>query len=131
AGGDARTGREVFRKTCAVCHRLYDEGGQVGPELTHANRKDRDYLLVNIVDPSAVIRKEFMAYRAELEDGRVLSGLIAAQAAGALTFAAANGERSTVPRAQIKSLEESAVSLMPEGLLQTLKPQELRDLFSY
>jgi putative heme-binding domain-containing protein len=43
----------LFRKHCATCHKLFDEGEAIGPDLTHANRKDRDYLLVSIVDPSA------------------------------------------------------------------------------
>ena len=68
--GDSVRGREIYKKTCAICHRLYDEGNQVGPDLTHANRKDRDYLLVNIVDPSAVIRKEYLNYNLETTDGR-------------------------------------------------------------
>lgn len=129
--GDAARGHEVFKKTCAVCHRLFGEGSQIGPDLTGANRKDRDYLLLNIVDPSAVIRKEFMSFTVQTSDGRVLTGLLAEQSADALTLLASNGERTNIPRSQIKSLDESKTSLMPEGLLHTLKPQELRDLFAY
>jgi putative heme-binding domain-containing protein len=129
--GDAVQGRELFKKTCGVCHRLYGEGGQIGPDLTGANRKDRDYLLVNIVDPSATIRKEYLNYNLETTDGRTLTGLIADQSADQITLVAANAERTTVRRDQIKSLTESQVSLMPENLLSALKPQELRDLFSY
>ena len=129
--GDALRGHEIFKKTCAICHRLFDEGAQIGPDLTHINRKDRDYLLVNIVDPSAVIRKEFLNYNLETTDGRFLNGLIAEQTADRITLLAANNERTTVSREQIKTLQESPVSLMPENLLTALKPQELRDLFSY
>ena len=129
--GDSVRGREIYKKTCAICHRLYDEGNQVGPDLTHANRKDRDYLLVNIVDPSAVIRKEYLNYNLETTDGRFLTGLIAEQSADRVTILAANNERTTIARDQIKTLQESPVSLMPENLLNGLKPQELRDLFSY
>jgi putative membrane-bound dehydrogenase-like protein len=129
--GDPVRGRELFTKTCGVCHRLYNEGAQIGPDLTGANRKDRDYLLVNIVDPSATIRKEYLNYNLETTDGRTLTGLIAEQSADQITLVAANAERTTVRRDQIKSLNESSVSLMPENLLSALKPQELRDLFSY
>jgi putative heme-binding domain-containing protein len=131
ANGDPVQGRELFKKTCGVCHRLYAEGGQIGPDLTTANRQDRDYLLVNIVDPSAVIRKEFLNYNLETTDGRVLSGLIAEQSADRITLLGANNERTVISRDQIKSLRESSVSLMPEGLLTSLKPQELRDLFAF
>ncbi len=129
--GDPARGRELFVKTCATCHRLFDEGGQVGPDLTHANRKDRDFLLASLVDPSAVIRKEFLSYNIETADGQFFSGLIAEQSPNSVTLVAANAERTTISRDKIKSLDESAVSLMPEGLLQSLRPQDLRDLFSY
>lgn len=131
ASGDTTRGHELFTKTCAICHRLFNEGAQVGPDLTGANRKDRDYLLVNIVDPSAVIRKEFLNYNVETVDGQFLTGLIAEQTADRITLLAANNERMTIAREKIKSLQESPVSLMPENLLNGLKPQELRDLFAY
>jgi putative membrane-bound dehydrogenase-like protein len=129
--GDPGRGRELFVKTCAACHRLFGEGAQVGPDLTHANRKDRDYLLASLVDPNAVVRTEFLSYHVETTDGRFVSGVIAEQTPNSVTLVTANTERMTLGRHQIKSLAESAVSLMPEGVLQALKPQELRDLFSF
>ena len=129
--GDARAGRELYRKHCAVCHRLFGEGETVGPDLTHANRKDRDSLLVGIVDPSALIRKEYVSYVVQTTDGRILTGLMAAQTPGSITLLAAKNERTTLAREKIESIQESPASLMPENLLQPLKPQELRDLFSY
>ncbi len=129
--GDPVHGHALFQRTCASCHRLFDEGNRIGPDLTHANRKDRDYLLVSIVDPSAVIRREYLSYVVHLRDGRVLTGLIVEQTAGSITLVNAMNQRTTVPRDQVEVLEESPVSLMPENLLKDLKPQELRDLFSY
>ena len=131
ASGDAARGHEVFLKTCSVCHELYGEGEKVGPELTHANRQDKDFLLASIVDPSAVIRKEFLNYSVELSDGRVISGVIVEQSASSLTVAGARNERTTVSRDKVVSIQESSVSLMPEGLLHPLTPQERRDLFAY
>ena len=72
----APDGASIYKKHCATCHRLFDEGIAVGPDLTHANRKDRDYLLVSIVDPSAVVRKEYLSYTVETTDGRLLNGLL-------------------------------------------------------
>jgi putative heme-binding domain-containing protein len=129
--GDARAGRELYRKHCAVCHRLFGEGETVGPDLTHANRKDRDSLLVSLVDPSALIRKEYVSYIVQTTDGRVLTGVMAAQTPGSITLLTAKNERTTLAREKIESIQESPASLMPENLLQPLKPQELRDLFSY
>jgi putative membrane-bound dehydrogenase-like protein len=129
--GDPARGRELFGKHCAGCHRLFGEGNLVGPDLTHANRKDRDYLLASIVDPSAVIRKEYLSYTVQTADGRVLTGLVVEQTPGSITLLNARNERTAVPREKIEALEESPVSLMPEGLLKGLRPDELRDLFAY
>jgi putative heme-binding domain-containing protein len=130
-GGDATRGREMFLKTCGVCHAFFGEGQSVGPDLTHSNRHDRDYLLTSVVDPSVVIRKEFLSYNIELTDGRVLSGLISEQAGNGITLVSGQNEKVTIGRGQIASMQESQVSLMPEGLLHALSPQELRDLFAY
>jgi putative membrane-bound dehydrogenase-like protein len=129
--GDPRKGRELFRKHCATCHRLFDDGERLGPDLTHANRKDRDFLLVSLVDPSAVIRKEYQGFVVQTSDGRTLTGLIVEQSAGSITLADARNHRTTVARDKIESLQESPVSLMPENILKDLRPQELRDLFGY
>jgi putative membrane-bound dehydrogenase-like protein len=129
--GNPARGHELFTKHCAVCHRLFGEGNLVGPELTHANRKDRDYLLASIVDPSAVIRKEYLSYTVQTVDGRFLTGLIAEQTPGTITLLDARNERTIVLRGKIEALQESPVSLMPEGLLKSLRPEDLRDLFSY
>jgi putative heme-binding domain-containing protein len=129
--GDAKNGHAVFTKSCAVCHELFGEGEKVGPELTHANRKDKDFLLASIVDPSAVVRKEFINYNIETSDGRVLNGLVAEQNGSSVTLAVAKNEKTTVSRDKIVSMRESEISLMPEGLMHGLTPQERRDLFSY
>ena len=129
--GSAVAGRDLFRKHCATCHKLFDEGETVGPDLTHANRKDREFLLVSIVDPSAVIRKEYLAYNVQTTDGRFFTGLIAEQTPSAVTLLDGKNQRTKIAREKIDSLVESPVSLMPEDTLKPLKPLELRDLFSY
>ncbi len=129
--GDAKNGHAVFLKSCAGCHELFGEGEKIGPELTHANRADKDFLLTSIVDPGAVIRKEFMNFNIETRDGRVLNGLIVEQNGNNVTLVGPKNEKITLNRDQIVSIAESSVSLMPEGLLHALTPEELRDLFSY
>jgi putative membrane-bound dehydrogenase-like protein len=130
AKGDITNGKALFTKHCAACHKLNGDGGTLGPDLTHANR-DRDYLLVSLVDPSSVIRKEYLSYTAETQDNRLVTGIITAQMPGSVTLTNAKVEATTLKREEIVSLRESPVSLMPEGLLAALKPQELRDLFAY
>ncbi len=127
----AGTGREIFKTNCATCHRLFGDGNRIGPDLTTANRKDRDFLLVSIVDPSVQIRKEFLAYVVTTDDGRVVTGLIGEQTAPSITLVGPKNERTTIRRGEIEEIRESPQSLMPERLLDPLKPQQLRDLFSY
>jgi putative membrane-bound dehydrogenase-like protein len=129
--GDPIRGHELFKNTCAVCHTLFGEGKKVGPDLTHANRPDREFLLASIVDPSAAIRKEFAAYQFELTDGRQLSGVIIEQNAGMVVVGNSTEERVVIPQSNVASMRESTISLMPEGLLKPFKPQDVRDLFSY
>ncbi len=131
AKGHAKRGAELFKKHCATCHALFDQGGKIGPDLTKANRSDRAALLANIVDPSAVIRKQYLSYVIETTRGRVLTGIVAEEDAGSVTLVDAKDNRTKVPRSRIEFMQESATSLMPEKLLDQLKPQELRDLFAY
>lgn len=129
--GDPARGQELFRKHCAVCHRLFGEGNAVGPDLTTANRHDRGALLANLVDPSAVVRREYLGWVLETTSGQVLTGLLVAEDGASITLVDAQGRRQSLARSDIASLAESPVSLMPERLLEPLSPEELRDLFSY
>ena len=84
ADGDAAQGRRLFEQRCAQCHRLFGSGQATGPDLTGANRGDLDYLIENIVDPSGVVSQNYRLSLVQLEDGRVLSGLILSQDAKTL-----------------------------------------------
>ena len=129
--GDAGRGRAVFVKHCATCHLFFGEGKAVGPDLTQANRGDRDYLLVSLVDPSAVVRKEYQNAVVSTRDGRVLTGIVDESDPGRLTVLAAGGERTIVARVDVEAVKPSPVSLMPDNLYRSLSPDDLRDLFGY
>jgi putative heme-binding domain-containing protein len=129
--GNPETGRELFRKHCATCHHLFGEGTKLGPDLTSANRADRDFLLVSLVDPSSVIRKEFVSVVVLTTDGRVETGLAVARDDGGLTIVTSKNERKSFSAGEIEEVRESSVSHMPDTLYRQFKPQELRDLFSW
>ena len=129
--GDRTAGHALFVKHCAACHTLFGEGTKVGPDLTSADRKNRNALLLNLLDPSGYVRPEFVAQTAVLLDGRVLTGVVIASSAQEITLVDTKGQKTTVPRGDIDDIRPSAQSIMPERLLETLKPQEVRDLFSY
>jgi len=130
-GGDRVAGKAVFLKNCGACHTLFGEGGKIGPDLTGADRKNRDWLLTQIVDPSAVIRPEFLAFVVNVKDGRTLTGLMAESTPDTVTLLDAKNVRSVIRRDQIEDLKGSPVSLMPEKVLDALEDQQLRDLFGY
>jgi len=128
--GDAPRGRVVFNKVCAQCHRLFDTGGNVGPDITGANRGDLDYLLQNILFPNAVIPNEYRASTIETKDGRVVMGVVKSQDATAYVVQTAT-ELVTIPKAEVDKVEESEQSMMPEGMLAQLPETEMRDLLYY
>lgn len=128
--GDAPRGRVVFNQVCAQCHHLFDSGGNVGPDITGANRGDLDYLLQNILFPNAVIPNEYRASTVELKDDRVLTGLVKSQDANSVVVQTAN-ELLTLPRAEVRKIEGSEISMMPEGLVAGLTEPQIRDLLYY
>jgi putative membrane-bound dehydrogenase-like protein len=129
--GDAEKGRAHFKTHCGACHQLFGEGAKVGPDLTTANRQDRDFLLVSLVDPSAVIRKEYVGVVVQTVDGQTVTGLPVSRADGGVTLVDAKGEKRVLAAGDIAEIRESAVSPMPDDLYRKWKPQELRDLFAY
>ncbi|HYE29832.1 MAG TPA: family 16 glycoside hydrolase [Methylomirabilota bacterium] len=128
--GDAIRGRAVFVRTCQQCHSLFDVGGKVGPDLTGSNRGDLEYILQNMVDPNAVIPNDYRTSTIEMKDDRILTGIISEQNDQSLTVLTAN-ETITLPKAEVQSVQQSDLSMMPEGLLGTLQDQEVRDLIYY
>lgn len=131
ASGNHAVGQQLFKKHCAACHQLFGEGAQVGPDLTTANRQDRDFLLVSLVDPNSVIRKEFVSVVIQTSSGRVLTGLPVERTDASITIADAKGDKQTIATSDIEELSDSPVSLMPENLCLQFQPQQLRDLFAY
>jgi putative membrane-bound dehydrogenase-like protein len=128
--GDSSRGRAIFAKTCMQCHTLFGAGGKVGPEITGANRSDLDYLLVNIMDPSAVVGKDYTATLFRTKGGRVITGIVKQEDPGSVTVATEN-DTILLPVGEIEARRQSDISMMPEGLLQNLSAQEQRDLIAY
>jgi putative membrane-bound dehydrogenase-like protein len=130
APGDLARGREVFARTCQQCHTLFGVGRALGPDLTGANRSDREYLLSNVIEPSGVVPKEYQATIARLKDGRLVTGIERERTDTAITLESENA-RSRLALNSIEELELSALSTMPDGLLDGLDPDEIRALFAY
>jgi putative heme-binding domain-containing protein len=129
--GDPVAGKAVFGQRCAACHVLFKEGGAVGPDLTPYERRNVDFLLVSIVDPSAAIREEYTNFRVDTADDQTFVGLIKERGADAVTIVDATQQRTVIPKREIRDERALTTSIMPEGLLDALTEQQLRDLFAY
>jgi putative heme-binding domain-containing protein len=127
---DLSHGRVVFNKTCATCHVLFGEGGKIGPELTGGQRANLDYVLENMVDPSAVVGRDYQVTILMTKDGRSINGIIVREDERSVTVQTPN-ERLIVPKNEIEERNRSPLSLMPEGLLDKLSLEEVRDLVAY
>ena len=127
---DPSLGRAVFARTCQQCHTLFGVGGQVGPDLTGSNRKDLDYVLSNVLDPGALIGKDYLAHIIATTDGRILTGIIRAEDKDTITLVTAN-ETITLPKSDVEQRRQSDQSMMPEDLWTPLSEHEVRSLVSY
>jgi putative membrane-bound dehydrogenase-like protein len=130
--GEAARGKIVFKKTCATCHRLEDDGTEVGPDLLSALRnKIPKTLLVDIFDPSREVDPRYINYIVTNKAGQVFTGMIAAETASSITLRRAEKAEDTILRSQIDEIQATAKSLMPENLETQLNRQEVADLIAY
>jgi putative heme-binding domain-containing protein len=132
--GDPTRGQAVFlSKTaaCAACHRINNEGKEVGPDLTKIEEKyDRKALLDSILNPSAAILSGYEAHLIETKDGDTYTGFLIADA-DPLILKDSTGERVNIPRSQITTRRQLELSVMPNTIALGLNPQELADLVAY
>ena len=105
-------------------------GGAIGPDLTGSGRDNLDYLLENVLDPSATVNADFKMAVVSMADGRVLNGLVRSPTDRTITLQSQN-ESVVLARREIERIDPSPLSLMPEGQLDPLPPVDVRDLFAY
>jgi putative heme-binding domain-containing protein len=130
AKANLAAGRVLFDKHCKNCHTLYGEGGKIGPDITGGNRNNLDYILENILAPSAAVPRAYQVNIVATEEGRVLNGIIVAQTPQTITLQTVN-ERIVLDRKLIAQLKPSPLSMMPDGLFEKMSQEEVRDLIAY
>lgn len=123
-------GRALFEQQCSQCHKLYGAGAAIGPDLTGAQRMSLDYLLENIVEPSAVVGKDYRMTLIRTVDGRTISGLVVSRNAQTLTIQTPT-KQETIAVSEIDEEKLTSLSPMPDGILQNLRWEQQRDLLSY
>jgi putative heme-binding domain-containing protein len=130
AAADRSAGRAVFQRHCASCHTLWDAGGRIGPELTGSQRANPEYLLSEMLDPNAVVGREYQVTVFKTADERIINGIVRAETDKAVTIQTPT-ELITLPAEEIAARQKSALSMMPEGLPAKMTEKELRDLIAY
>lgn len=127
---DRANGRVVWRQRCGTCHMLFDEGGNVGPNLTGSGRAETDYVILNVMDPSAVVPEAWRLTQVITAEGRMLTGAVAASDDRTLTLRTTAGEIQ-LDREEIDEVITREQSVMPEGLWNGLTDDQVRDLVAY
>jgi len=127
---DLKAGKALYEQTCASCHKLYGEGGEIGPDITGSNRANLDYILSNMLDPSGEIPEGYQLVTISTQDGRSYAGNVASEDDNQVTLRMI-GQNVVLSKADILSRETLPVSMMPEGLLSAMSEKQVRDLVGY
>lgn len=129
--GDAKNGKELFKKNCAACHKLEGVGEQIGAELGAIKDRGADFILLNILDPNREVLPKFITYYVVTDSGRTLTGMITAETATSITIRRPDSTSETILRVNIDELRSTGMSFMPEGLEKSINHQEMADLIAY
>ena len=128
--GDPILGRKVFKNVCGTCHQMYGEGGILGPDLTGSNRANREYILLNIVDPNFDVPDGYKMIILKTINNRVLAGTIAEEDEQKVVLKSVTG-KEIISKDEIKDRQKLAISMMPEGILETISKNDFYALIKY
>jgi putative membrane-bound dehydrogenase-like protein len=132
---DAEAGRRVFESTklagCYKCHRVEGRGADVGPDLSLIGRTERKWIAESILQPSAVVAPHYQAWQVRTADGRTRTGLLVGTHLDKSVYIDEMGGRFEVLAGDVEDVRAAKNSIMPDGLLDALTDQEIRDLIAY
>ncbi|MFL2478017.1 MAG: PVC-type heme-binding CxxCH protein [Verrucomicrobiales bacterium] len=131
AGGNPKNGEKTFTRLCIGCHKMFDNGGDIGPDLTSYQRNDVDALLMSLVAPAAEIREGYENVIIKTKSNTVHSGFLVEDTVKYAAIRELSGVSRIFERNKIKSLTSTGVSLMPQGLLNGIDDVALKDFFAY
>ncbi|MGV3482798.1 MAG: neutral/alkaline non-lysosomal ceramidase N-terminal domain-containing protein [Planctomycetaceae bacterium] len=129
--GDAAAGEVRFKQHCAVCHASAGQNAAIGASLENLTDRSNEGLTTAILDPNRAVDPKYFTYLVQLDDDRVLAGVIEDESGSGITLAHADGKRTTIRRDRVVEMKNSGVSLMPEGFEAMLPPSHLRDVLAY
>ena len=131
SGGNADSGKLVFRRVCINCHKVGSEGAELGPDMTKVSKRLDAYKIVeSIIDPNAVVQEKYLSTAILTADGRNITGLLVSETPEQVVIYDGKEEK-TIPVAEIEERAQLKQSSMPEGLAATLSPNEFLDVVEY
>jgi len=131
AKANVKNGKQVFMQTCGPCHKMYGDGGTLGPDITGSNRQNLEYLLSNVLDPSGEIQDDYRMVVVTTRDGRTFSGNVAMENDRTIALSLVGQDTVSIAKSNIQSKDVTNVSMMPAGLWETLEDQQIIDLVGY
>ncbi len=129
--GESTKGHEVYKELCAKCHRVGEEGEELGPNLTEIFRKSSESVLHDIIDPNAAVETKFLSHVLRTKEGEFLTGIIVGETDAEVVIASEGGVRKSVRRDHIVEMSATGLSQMPEGLEEGMSPQKMADLLAF
>ncbi|MEZ6129641.1 MAG: c-type cytochrome [Planctomycetaceae bacterium] len=124
-------GAAVFEKTCSKCHKINGKGHNVGPDISDTQRRSRDALLYDILDPNRRVDPQFSEYVVVTNDGLTFNGLLVSDSGEQIVLRQPEGKEQTVLRADIDVMQATNRSLMPEGVEKDVSIQQMADLLEF
>jgi putative membrane-bound dehydrogenase-like protein len=129
--GSQANGANVFQTMCSTCHIYGSKGQEVGPVLTEINRKSKESLMHDILDPNAAVDTKYINHRLATKSGDVHIGIVDNETDQFVTIKKMGGEKVTVYKTEITSFTSMGTSLMMEGLENNMTTQDMADLLAY
>jgi putative heme-binding domain-containing protein len=124
-------GNQIFATFCLACHKLKEEGFQVGPPLGSVTNKPDEAILLDILDPSTHIESEFESYIVVTNQGRTFTGVLVSESATSVTLSMEKGMSQSILRTDIDLMKASGLSLMASNLHEQIGPQDAADLIAF
>jgi putative heme-binding domain-containing protein len=128
---DGRLGVEAFKKNCANCHQIRNEGAKIGPQLDGIGGRGLDRLLEDIFDPSRNVDQAFRTTVLAMKDGRNITGLLLREEGAVYVLADAQGKDVRINKDDVDEKRLSLLSPMPANFSETIKDDEFRNLLAY
>jgi len=128
--GDATRGKQVAA-VCQACHLFGTTGGNIGPNLSGVGAMGTEAILRNILTPNAAMESAYRIYRVEQRDGTVLDAFFVSEDKDAVVIRLPGADDRRIAKKDIVKTQFIRRSLMPEGLIDAMTPEQVSDLFAF